>query len=595
MSREPPRMSGTRGRFAPPLWAALALYLSLTFTCVQAVGVVGEVAIGWALPSPPRVLTQLSPPIHSDIGEAILRAAQTRPTERLVLGGASLPLAINAYTGGVADWPARLARAATGSSHAGVVIHVALGALLVCLTHRFLTFHGTHIAAAAAAFILASDWCFVFYRKVLGGTEILLQAAALLVLWALWSRRWRGGVHGAVGLAIGVGLGLLAKVTFVATLGAFVGAIVLTRWDHPRLKPPRRVHPALLLGIPLLCVAPLLLAAVHHAQMTAALVEAAGMAGRGAEAPLVRSHDTLGLQFDRLWSGWSQARPAREGMVNLLSFFGNPLRFFADAYGAVPVSPFSPLKALGYGVTLLGAALEWRPLVPSRGEASPQPSSGVGGARTGSAALLRFLSIFVPLQVGLLWLLNRDLHHLAQATVPLAMLAGLAADRVASTLAPPRSIRRAVATGILVAPLLLAGVQHLRDTDAVVATVRVPSFTETGQASLVSALREAGVTRLLTSDYEVYGMLEVRAPEIDITHTWGALSRGNRDRAALLSLATDGWYLSIRASAPMIYNWSPDDKAVAGAAARAGVAATPVATLTDATGTWATIWRVASR
>jgi hypothetical protein len=549
-----------RGRFSASLLAALLVYLGLAYTCGRAVGVVGEVAIGWALPTPPHVLVQLDPPAEGGAAAGPLRAGETRPTERLELAGASLPLAVNAYTGGAADWPARAVRALTGSYDAGIATSVLLGGLLLVLAHRFLVFHGTRIAAGAAAWVLATDWCFVFYRRVLGGTEILLQAAALLVIWALWSRRWKGGVHGTVALAVGIGLGLGAKATFAATLCALALAVLLTRWDHPTLKPPARVHPGILLGIPLLCVAPLLVAAAHHATLA---------------PPNVVSHDTLALQIARLQWGWTGKSVAREGAANLLVFFGNPLRFFADAYGAVAVAPISVLRLVGYGATLFGIALEWR---------SP--------AKNAAGGLLRFLSLAVPLQIGLLWLANHDLHHLAQATVPLALLVGLAADRIAATTAPPRSFLRGFAAAVFVAPHLLAGVAHLRDTDRVVATVRAPTFTEAGQAALVDALRGAGVTRLVTSDYEVYGMLEVRAPEIAITHTWGALSRGERDRAALLRLASGGWYLSVRASAPMIYNWAPDQKAVTAAAAQAGLVATPVTTLSDGKADWATIYRV---
>lgn len=539
---------------------ALVAYLLLACSTVRAVGLVGEVAIGWALPSPPTVLVTLDPPVSGAETIGVLRAARTRPTERLVLGSAELPLAINAYTGGAGDWPARMARAGTGSLAAGVVTHVLLGGLLLLLAHRFLLFHGTRIAAGAAAWVLATDWCFVFYRKVLGGTEILLQAAALLVLWALWSRRWKGGTHGAAAIALGVGLGLAAKVTFAATLVAYGIAAVSTRWDRPELKPPRRVHPGMLLGIPLLCAAPLLVANVH--QLLAPL-------------PNIVSHDTLGLQLARLWSGWIGASPAREGISNLLYFFGNPVAFFGPAYGAEAVAPASALRIFGLAATAAGVVFEWR--MP---------------ARTASGALLRFLSIAVPLQIAIVSLANRDLHHLAQASVPLALLVGLSAERLAGTLAPPRSLARGAFAGVFVSPLLLAGVLHLADTDRVVDTIRTPTFTEAGQTALVTMLRAEGVTRLVACDYELYGMLEARAPEIAVTHVWGARSTGRADPEAILRLAAGGWFLSVRASAPMIYNWSPDEKKIAAAAAAAGVTATPVARLSEGETEQAALYRV---
>lgn len=551
-------VSGARG--TGTLFAALLVYFFLCFFTVRGVGLVGEVAIGWALPSPPTVLVQLEPPVSGD-GAGVVRASRTRPTERLVLGPVELPLAVNAYTGGLADWPSRaavgLARPFGAGIPAGLLTHVALGALLLALAHRFLTFHGSRVAAGAAALVLATDWCFVFYRKVLGGTEILLQAAALLILWALWSRRWKGGQHGTVAIAIGVGLGLAAKATFVATLGAFALVVLATRWDHPLLKPPRRVHPGILLGLPLLFVAPLVLAGVHAA---------------ASDLPELRSHDTLSLQWARLVSGWTNPAPSREGTANLLYFFGNPLRFFADAYGAAAVPPVSILRVVGFGVTVLGGVLAWRDRAPGYNE-----------------ALLRFLTLFVPVQIGALWLANRDLHHLAQATVPLALWIGLAAERVAATTAPPRSVARAALALLLISPHLVAGVLHLADTDRVVATITTPSFTERGQTELVALLQEHGVTDLVCSDYELYGMLEARAPHVRVTHTWGAVANGANGEAVLRT-SVGRWYLAVKASAPMVYNWSPTPRKVEVTSELAGVRATPVGSIGEPV--WATLYRV---
>ena len=541
------------------LAGAVLLYAALAFFTVRGVGLVGEVVIGWALPSPPNVLVQIDPAVSGVTGEGPLRAARTRPTERLVVGPVQVPLAVNAYTGGAADWPARVVRAATGSLGAGVATHIALGALLLALAHRFLRFHGTHIAATVTAWVLASDWCFVFYRKVLGGTEILLQAAALLVIWSLWSRRWRGGVHGTVAIAVGVGLGLGAKATFAATIAAYALAALLTRRDLPKLKPPRRVEPLVLVVIPLLCVAPLVLANVHQALL---------------DVPVLASHDTLLLQVRRLVDGWARAAPSREGTSNLVYFFGNPLAFFGPAYGAAAESPVSTLRVLGFGVVALGVGLTWR-----------------DRADTGAAALLRFLSLAVPLQVAALWVANRDLHHLAQVSVPLALLIGLAVDRVAATTAPPRSFARGVAAAAFAAPFVLAGALHLARTDAVVATVDNPTFTEAGQAELVALLRENAVTDLVAADYELYGMVEARAPEVAVTHVWGAVARGARG-PDVLRFAVGRHFLAVRASAPMVYNWSPDAKNVARAAEAAGVRATPVATLSREGEPWATLYRV---
>ena len=187
------------------LIVALALYAGLALTTVRDVGVVGEVAASWALESPPRVVTEWvdGEPVLADVETGLLRASQVRPLERLQLGPVALPLAVNSYTGGPPDWPARAVYALTGSLGAVTALHVALGGLLLLLVHRFLRYHGTPGSAGVAALVLATAWSYVFYRKVLGGTEVLLQASALLVLWSFWSRRWAGGRLGSAAIAVG--------------------------------------------------------------------------------------------------------------------------------------------------------------------------------------------------------------------------------------------------------------------------------------------------------------------------------------------------------------------------------------------------------
>ena len=530
------------------LLVACLLYAIFATRTAREVGVVGEVDIGWALETPPQVLVGWAPPVETQAGGAAgpVAARQTRPLESLVIGTRRLPLAVNAYTGGAPDWPARAARALTGSRAAGVAVHVALGGLLLVLAHRFLRFHGTPTSAGAAALLLATDWVFVFFKRVLGGTEILLQAAGLLVIWALWSRRWKGGRHGTIALALGVGLGLGAKVTFVGTLAAFAAAAVLTRWDRPKVRPPERVNWAWLVGLPLLCVAPLAVSWLHH--------------GALGEVPRVVSHDTLDLQLARLTSG---AHLDRESFANLWRFLGNPLGWLRDAWGTPWVGALSAPRLLTLAVAAAGVALEWKSRTHST-----------------SAALLRFLSIAVPLQIGALFLLNRDLHHLAQATVPLALLVALGADRVAGELANARSVLRAVATAALIAPAVVAGALELERTDSLVRAAQSHTFTADGQADLAAMLRANGVKKLVVTDYELYGALEQLVPEIEVVHGWGAVSRKDRSKEGLRAAAAGGHYLSVAPSQPMIYNWQVHDVGVL------------VGSLSDGNTTWAELYRV---
>lgn len=537
------------------LGASLVLYLGLCLSTVRAVGVVGEVAIAGALDRPPTVLVGLDPPEEGISRWGPLVARPTRPTEVLELGPLQVPLAVNAYTGGPADWPARLLNAVAGPA-AAAWTGVGLGALLLILAHRFLRFHGSDGAPTAAALCLASDWSFVFYRKVLGGTEVLLQAASLLLVWALWSRRWKGGVHGTVAIALGIGLGLLAKVTFLGSLLAIGTGVLLTRWDRAPLRPPSSIRSLWLLLLPLACISPLLIAAIHHQVL-----------------PSFPSHDGLGLQWQRLLAGWQGSHADREGWSNLLYFLGNPLGFFEAAYGTAPQPPLSLLRSLGLLLTLAGSLLAWR---------DPQ---------TPAAALLRFLSLVVPLQILLLFLLNHDLHHLAQSTVLLALWSGLAADRLAATRAP-RGMLRSLLACLLVLPNIASGILHLRATDAIVEQIPVPTFTAAGQAALVEMLRRNGVEDLVVADYESYGMLEVLAPEIRVTHAWGAMAIHHSGKE-ILRYARGRYLLSVQASMPMIYNWDPEPEALKSTATAAGVTVEAVDSLNWQGKERAWLWKVA--
>ena len=190
------------------------------------------------------------------------------------------------------------------------------------------------------------------------------------------------------------------------------------------------------------------------------------------------------------------------------------------------------------------------------------------------------MSIAVPLQLGSLFLLNRDLHHLAQATVPLALLTALGADRVAGEVANARSIARAAVTALLIGPAVVSSAAQLGRTDSLVRAAQAHTFTAGGQAALAELLREHGVTRLVVTDYELYGALEQLVPEIEVVHGWGAVSRKDRSKEGLRAASAGGHYLSVTASQPMIYNWQVHDIGVR------------VGGLSDGITTWAELYRV---
>ncbi len=521
---------------------------------MRAVGLVGEVAIGWGLGAPPQVLTAFDPLTWADGAAAStdghaagpLVASVVRPLERLTLGPVSVPLAINTYTGGPPDWPAWLAWRLTGSLGAVTAIHVALGGLLILLVHRFVRLHGGGVAAGVAALLLATDWSFVFYKKVLGGTEVLLQAAVLLCVWALWSRRWAGGRHGLTALGVGIGLGLLAKSTFGISLVALALAALITRWDRPALRPPLPADLWKPVAAVVVLTAPLWIAALHR--------------GLAPDLVPVPSHDFGALQWRRVWTALTLGRtPAREGLGNGLLWAANPLGFLEVAYGvAAPGS--SPLRLAGWALVAGGGIVAWRDRHPTPRE-----------------ALLRFCTVFLLLQVGLLLAVARDLHHLAQATPTLAIVAGLALDSLAGTVTPPRGFARARLAALLALPWMLAGGSTLARTDAVVNRVSAPTFTASGQESLVALIRRNDVRRLVAADYELYGVLELRAPEVLVEHGWAAFAHARGAAAApLLAHAAGGHLLVVQASAPMVYNLRASPRRLDEAAGEAGVTLTEV-------------------
>jgi hypothetical protein len=599
----PPRKFPTGAAIG--LLVALAAYLALASTTARDVGVVGEVASSW-LQDPPEVAVRIpdapksvcpqasatgspvwsGPPFEPNAGSTAgpLEARQTRPTESLVLplvpGRFRLPLAVNTYTGGLADWPARLLFASGGSFRLLVAMNVLFGAGLLVGVFWVARRFGSTLSASLATLVLATDWSFVYFKKVLGGTEIQLQAAGVLLLFTLWSSRvggrWSWRLRLPV-LALAIGLGISAKATFVATAVAFCVAAILAPIRRPAAsaetgspasgaRPPLRL--AFSLGILAALTAPLWVADLHR------------FGGIGRDL-VVQSHDSLGLQADRLMSGLqslfgSEQAVARESSSSIAQFFLEPLRWFHTAYGTrLPSPPWSPFRALGWLLVLAGVVLAWvRPLPNDRAT--------------------RFVSMAAGLQVAALYLANRDLHHLAQAAPALALTAGCGLERLVR-LAESTESRR-VTTGLLCTmPLVVSGIASLLRTDAILRTLEAPGFTDGGQAELVAMLRQNDVQRLWTSDYDLYGMLEVRAPEIEVRHAWGALSY-SRDRRSLLDglllQAEGGHYIAVRPSAPMIYDLRPSQADLIRATHETGEEAMEVDSLNDATGTWARLYRV---
>lgn len=551
------------------LMVALLVYGLLALMTIRDMGVVGEVAQSWQTGRAGAVVVGTDPLLWSD-GAAIqtaghtlgpLIASQSRPIETLEIFGLALPLAVNQYTGGPPDWPARLLVALTGSTAAPVVLHVLLGALLIVLVHRFLRFHGTDIAATVAALVLATDWGFHFYRKALGGTEILLQAAVLLCLWALWSRRWAGGRHGLTALGIGLGLGVMAKLTFVLSFLALGLAALGLRNDKPPLRPPLPARPWMPLLWVVLLISPLMVAALHHALAVPA-------------TPHIVSHDFVQMQLSRVMNALSGgASQERESIAALWAWLGDPSLFLKTAWGAQVETRWhsdllesgDQLRWLGWGLVGLGVLGAWRDRHP-----------------TPHLALLRLTSVLLVLQVALLWGVAKDMHHLAMATPIAAIVAGLALDTLMASFTPPRSPVRAGVCLLLATPWMLAGGMALMRTDAALETIPRPTVTQSGQSAIVDLLESNNVQRVMVIDYDLAGVLEPQLPGVEVIHGWGLASQMRKKALApLLGLVEGGHLLVVPGAPAWRYNLKPRMQAVQAAASSAGLEAEEADRLPD--------------
>ena len=527
------------------LSAILLLFLLLGGIGITNMGIVGEVAWSWMVADP--VAHHALPLPHDQWGP--LQAATTRPMSSVVIADAHWPLLINIYTGGWADWPARALSPLGFEATRGLFLLG--GVLFIGLVHRFLRIHATLTAARVTAVLLATDWTFVFFRRALGGTELLLHAASLLCLWALWSRRWGGGRHGLTAFALGVGIGLSAKLTFILTLIPLLLTAWLMRWDKPRLKPPlpARWSPVLLgLLIPML---PVLIGWWHL------LV---------ADLPSVASHDHLSTQLDRLTATLTGGpRPSRESLAALQAWLGDGTSFLGAAWGADPQPWFSPLRALGWVVVLLGTMAAWRKRDP-----------------TPRLALTRFCSVFLVIQVVFTWGVARDLHHLAIATPTLMILAGLSIDAWAAQFGARISLRRSAWVIICCIPWVAQGIHSILKTDALLETIPRPTVSMAGQQSVVDMVRGASATRVLTMDYEAAGALDILAPDIRFAHAWTrVLTHRERALRDVLTEASGGHLLVIPEAPSWTYNLRPRAADLERAAAQAGVAMEEVGRLPD--------------
>ena len=148
----------------------------------------------------------------------------------------------------------------------------------------------------------------------------------------------------------------------------------------------------------------------------------------------------------------------------------------------------------------------------------------------------------------LLTVIAQDLHHLVIAT-PLLWLC------VAHIW---NHTRHKTLYKIAFGGILLSHVWILLDTPDRINQVSTPTFSESRQMELLNMLQKHNVTDLITMDYEVFGVIEVLEPSIDVTHAWPSIST---ERWSVLPRLLDEHpskhLIVLQSSMPMIYNLQP--------------------------------------
>ena len=356
------------------------------------------------------------------------------------------------------------------------------------------------------AALLACDWTFLIYKQLLGGTEICLQIAVIGLLWSIYEKKsWAHAIFFGF-------LGLQAKLTFACIIIPILFAILLFRHSLESTHTQKGI----LFGG--LLLVPLLITNAHHLQTET----------------IIQSHDTMSTQWQRIIHVFSdQSQQAiREQNQNIWLWIGNPLSFYERIYMISDRdSWYGYIRILGW-ILLCGVWIR---------RFSVQDKS------------ISFVFVVSLLTIGLG---PKDLHHFALLTPIWAYwVAGIFQHRENAF--------------IWLTPFMISGVIMCWQSDTVFAQISVPSFAKTKQKHLFSLLEKHQVQRLVTMDYELYGLFETQQPQRELYHGWGAIShRRYHTIPHLIEQAKNGHILLVSASMPMRYNLNPTTKQIEEAAAK---------------------------
>ncbi|MEC7985180.1 MAG: hypothetical protein VX278_08445 [Myxococcota bacterium] len=484
----------------------ISLYLVLQAFSFHELGIVGEVAMGWG--ETPDVWSEIDPVVWGNAANSPSSgsvwgpfiANETRPQEQLRLGSYTLPLAMNQYTGGVWDWPSRIVYSIYPSPMAVRIFHILLGGVFIGWIAWLFKRERQNIVAYGCALVLATDWSFTFYKQALGGTEIALQVAIAGLLWVVLYRK------SLFYFLLFLGVGFHAKFPFLfAVLPLLFWMLIFKRW------PSKDGFQKGLLAF-LVLLSPLLISWIHHGQLNGH----------------IRSHDTFSMQWKRVQAAFSFSSQAsiRENSSNLLLWLGAPMQFYEQIYD------LKPQAWLGSWIRLPTLALL---------------SLVVPFFRRNND--LVFCTAVLISQLLLIAVAAKDMHHFAMVLPVFAVTLGLLLQSLWTY--KPWLI-------LCVLPITLASSSDMLRSDATFSQILVPTFRSHDQRALQELLRSHNVERLITMDYEIYGLIEHIAPEIESIHAWGVIShKRKRALAGILSEANGGHLIVLMPSMPMIYNLRP--------------------------------------
>ena len=141
----------------------------------------------------------------------------------------------------------------------------------------------------------------------------------------------------------------------------------------------------------------------------------------------------------------------------------------------------------------------------------------------------------------------KDLHHLAMMIPILAI--GLEETVQEET--------KKVQT-ITMTLLAISYGMHTIQGDEQLKSITTPTFGWSKQTRMLERLQTNKVKKLITMDYEIYGVIEMLDPQIEIVHAWGAISHEGYDSLSkILQKAKGGHIIVCDSSMPMIYNLHP--------------------------------------